>query len=376
MSGAGFDGQGQRTPRVAAACPRRELALAHGDCCRRAWPVHAPATCSGPTTPAGSQRTTARVTRWRSSTPTATPPPIATWCSSAAQTGCRRCRRAAARSPQAASRWSTRMDRPRRCRTTPATRRGSWNVEESLDIDAVSSLCPLCKIVVVEANSDDYYGSPDLETGVSTAAGLSGVNQISLSWGSRRRSRPRLRTRRPTTRSPPPRSLPPQVMTRIQARTSTTPQRCPTSPPWAEPRLQPTAASRAASTNRPGQSKRAPTDQPAVRSPAATQVSPSPRIRPAPSQTAPQGARTTTSRPTPTPTPAWRSTTRSPGARAAAPRATGASSAAPAWPRHSQLRSKLSPESLTRLQPGPIRTPRCSTTSSPVPTGRVYRAST
>ena len=59
---------------------------------------------------------------------------------------------------------------------------GSWNIEESLDIDAVSTICPLCKILVVEANSDDYYGSADLETGVSTAARL-GANQISLSWG-------------------------------------------------------------------------------------------------------------------------------------------------------------------------------------------------
>ncbi|MDE3132256.1 MAG: hypothetical protein KGL16_13990, partial [Acidobacteriota bacterium] len=66
---------------------------------------------------------------------------------------------------------------------------GSWNIEESLDIDAVSSLCPLCKIVMVEANSDDWYGNDryghtthDLETAVSTAATL-GANQISLSWG-------------------------------------------------------------------------------------------------------------------------------------------------------------------------------------------------
>jgi hypothetical protein len=58
----------------------------------------------------------------------------------------------------------------------------SWNIEESLDIDAVSSLCPLCKILVVEAKSDDDRGSADLEAGVSTAARL-GADQISLSWG-------------------------------------------------------------------------------------------------------------------------------------------------------------------------------------------------
>ncbi|MGH2861873.1 MAG: hypothetical protein ACRDLT_10275 [Solirubrobacteraceae bacterium] len=57
-----------------------------------------------------------------------------------------------------------------------------WNIEESLDIDAVSSLCPLCKILMVEANSDDSDDLPDLETAVSTAASL-GANQISLSWG-------------------------------------------------------------------------------------------------------------------------------------------------------------------------------------------------
>jgi hypothetical protein len=59
---------------------------------------------------------------------------------------------------------------------------GSWNIEESLDIDAVSSLCPLCKIIMVETKSDDYRGRADLEAGVSEAAAL-GANQISLSWG-------------------------------------------------------------------------------------------------------------------------------------------------------------------------------------------------
>jgi hypothetical protein len=58
----------------------------------------------------------------------------------------------------------------------------SWNIEESLDIDAVSSICPLCKILVVEAKSDDDHNHPDLETAVSEAATL-GANQISLSWG-------------------------------------------------------------------------------------------------------------------------------------------------------------------------------------------------
>lgn len=56
---------------------------------------------------------------------------------------------------------------------------GGWNIEESLDIDAVSSLCPLCNILVVEANN---ASNSNLDTAVSTAAAL-GANQISLSWG-------------------------------------------------------------------------------------------------------------------------------------------------------------------------------------------------
>ena len=44
---------------------------------------------------------------------------------------------------------------PRRCQTDTNDETGSWNVEESLDIDAVSTICPLCKIVMVEASSDD-----------------------------------------------------------------------------------------------------------------------------------------------------------------------------------------------------------------------------
>ncbi len=57
-----------------------------------------------------------------------------------------------------------------------------WNLEESLDLDAVSSVCPLCKILFVEANSDDSSYSPDLETAAQTAASL-GADQISMSFG-------------------------------------------------------------------------------------------------------------------------------------------------------------------------------------------------
>jgi hypothetical protein len=60
----------------------------------------------------------------------------------------------------------------------PGTDSG-WSVEVSLDLDAVSALCPLCHILLVEAASD--Y-TTDLLTAQSTAAAL-GANQISDSWG-------------------------------------------------------------------------------------------------------------------------------------------------------------------------------------------------
>ena len=53
-----------------------------------------------------------------------------------------------------------------------------WAVEESLDLDAVSSLCPNCKILLVEARSSS---EPDLAAAVSKAESL-GANQISNSW--------------------------------------------------------------------------------------------------------------------------------------------------------------------------------------------------
>jgi len=53
-----------------------------------------------------------------------------------------------------------------------------WGVEEALDMEAVSSLCPNCHINLIEARSS--YGS-DLDTAEHTAAAL-GANQISNSW--------------------------------------------------------------------------------------------------------------------------------------------------------------------------------------------------
>ena len=53
-----------------------------------------------------------------------------------------------------------------------------WQPEESLDLDAVSSLCPNCKIMLVEASSANVG---DLDDAVVAAAAL-GANQISNSW--------------------------------------------------------------------------------------------------------------------------------------------------------------------------------------------------
>jgi hypothetical protein len=53
-----------------------------------------------------------------------------------------------------------------------------WQQEESLDLDAVSALCPNCKLLLVEANST--YDS-DLDQAVMEAVSR-GANQISNSW--------------------------------------------------------------------------------------------------------------------------------------------------------------------------------------------------
>jgi hypothetical protein len=54
-----------------------------------------------------------------------------------------------------------------------------WDVEESLDIDMVSSICPLCHIILVEANSAD---TADLGAGVNAAVSL-GADFVSNSYG-------------------------------------------------------------------------------------------------------------------------------------------------------------------------------------------------
>ncbi|MGZ4215443.1 MAG: PKD domain-containing protein [Solirubrobacteraceae bacterium] len=62
--------------------------------------------------------------------------------------------------------------------TPPSTHDATWAMEESLDLDAVSALCPNCRILLVEANS---AMSSDLNAAQATAAAL-GANQISDSW--------------------------------------------------------------------------------------------------------------------------------------------------------------------------------------------------
>jgi hypothetical protein len=56
---------------------------------------------------------------------------------------------------------------------------GGWEVEESLDMDMVSAVCPNCHILLVEANSPDIA---DLGTAENAAVKL-GAKFISNSWG-------------------------------------------------------------------------------------------------------------------------------------------------------------------------------------------------
>jgi subtilase family serine protease len=55
-----------------------------------------------------------------------------------------------------------------------------WTLEESLDVDMVSAICPLCKIDLVEANDDTSNG---LFIAEETAATTLGAKYISNSWG-------------------------------------------------------------------------------------------------------------------------------------------------------------------------------------------------
>jgi subtilase family serine protease len=67
--------------------------------------------------------------------------------------------------------------------TAPAS--DDWTLEESLDVDMVSAICPLCKIDLVEATSDAGNG---LFVAEQTAATTLGARYISNSWGGRETS--------------------------------------------------------------------------------------------------------------------------------------------------------------------------------------------
>src|SRR5580692_9802819 len=62
--------------------------------------------------------------------------------------------------------------------TAPAS--DDWTLEESLDVDMVSAICPLCKIDLVEATNDTGNG---LYIAEETAATTLGAKYISNSWG-------------------------------------------------------------------------------------------------------------------------------------------------------------------------------------------------
>lgn len=64
--------------------------------------------------------------------------------------------------------------------STPPAGDYGWAEEESLDLDAISSACPSCHILLVEANS---AGTADLDKAEDTAAAQPGVAAISNSWG-------------------------------------------------------------------------------------------------------------------------------------------------------------------------------------------------
>jgi len=65
--------------------------------------------------------------------------------------------------------------------TAPPAGTTGWDIEESLDVDMVSAICPLCSIDMVEADSTSLS---DLATAANTAAGLPGVVAVSNSYGS------------------------------------------------------------------------------------------------------------------------------------------------------------------------------------------------
>ncbi len=60
----------------------------------------------------------------------------------------------------------------------PSPAGSDWEAEISLDLDAISALCPNCHILLVETNSSSIS---DLDAGIAAAIGLH-ANQVSNSW--------------------------------------------------------------------------------------------------------------------------------------------------------------------------------------------------
>jgi subtilase family serine protease len=61
----------------------------------------------------------------------------------------------------------------------PVDSTGDWEIEESLDVDMVSAICPNCKIILVEATTNSF---DDLGASVDTAVAL-GADVVSNSYG-------------------------------------------------------------------------------------------------------------------------------------------------------------------------------------------------
>ena len=61
----------------------------------------------------------------------------------------------------------------------PPSSQNGWLVEESIDLDMVSGICPNCKIILVQANNNN---TTNLYSGVKTAGRL-GAKYIGVSWG-------------------------------------------------------------------------------------------------------------------------------------------------------------------------------------------------
>ena len=62
----------------------------------------------------------------------------------------------------------------------PGASSGTWEEEESLDVEWAHAIAPKANIILFEANSDS---DSDLMAAVKTAAAYAGVSVVSMSWG-------------------------------------------------------------------------------------------------------------------------------------------------------------------------------------------------